>query len=73
MHNSADRNYVRMCNRKTDEMNIILQHPVALCILTLCFHSLPSLCNFVDILMQTSYTPDDGQLGRNMLCYIIKR
>jgi hypothetical protein len=36
-----------MCN------NIILQHPVALCILTLCSHSLPFLCNFVDILMFT--------------------
>jgi hypothetical protein len=30
---------------------IILQHPIALCILTLCSCSLPSLRNLVDILM----------------------
>jgi hypothetical protein len=29
--------------------NIILQHPVALCILTPCSHVLPFSCNFVDI------------------------
>jgi hypothetical protein len=35
------------------DLNIILQRPVALCNLTSCSHSLPSLCNFVDVTIFT--------------------
>jgi hypothetical protein len=37
--------------------NIILQHPVALCILISCSHPSPSLCIFVDILIFTLQRP----------------